>query len=102
MWLPLITKRMSESDNLSEPTHQVKQRFWDKVGDRCIAINAKSLKKLPSAWYLRDYLCEACGKTFTQCHSLHRHRKYHCKRLETKNSKRMLWMQQNGKKKDPL
>jgi len=35
----------------------------------------------------RDYHCEACRKTFTQCHSLHKHRKYHCKRLETEKKK---------------
>jgi len=81
--LPIITKRMPESDNPVEPPHQVKQRFCNEAGDKDVAIDGKSLKKSPSAWSLHDYLCEARGKMFTQCYSLHKHRKYHCKMLET-------------------
>ena len=31
--LPFIHKSMAESDNLIEPTHQVKEHFYDKEGD---------------------------------------------------------------------
>ena len=57
--------------------------FGNKVGEKYIAINGVSLKKSPKPWSLRDYLCNACGKTFTQCHTLHEHRKFHCPNLVT-------------------
>jgi len=71
---------MAESD---EPTPQEEKRFCNIEGGKYIAINGQSLKKSPSVWSFRDYPCEAYGKTFTQCHTLHTHRKYHCKRLQT-------------------
>lgn len=50
---------------------------------RYATIDSKSLKKSPSPWSLRDYPCKACGKKFMQCHTLHQHRKHHCKMLPT-------------------
>ena len=49
-----------------------------------LLVDGKSLKKSPSVWSsVRDYLCEARGKTFTQSQTLQTHKKYHCRRLET-------------------
>ena len=62
--------------------------FCDKEGERFIAIDGKSLKKSPSAWSLRGYPCEACDKIFTRCHTLHKHKKYDCKSLETEKNQR--------------
>ena len=53
--------------------------MWYLYGNRRQGIK----KYQPSAWSLRDYPCEECGKTFTQSHTFHKHKKYHCKRLET-------------------
>ena len=35
-------------------------------------------KKLPSMSSPKDYLCEACSKTFTQNQTLGQHRRFHC------------------------
>ena len=61
------------AEAVNEPTQR---RFCDREGERYIAIDGKSLKKSPSVWSLRDYTCEACGKTFTQYHTLHKHTKF--------------------------
>ena len=57
--------------------------FGKPAGDKYITIDRVSLKKSPSMWLLWDYRCEACGKTFTQCHTMHEHRRYRCKNLAT-------------------
>ena len=61
----------------------IKNLFCEEVKGRYIAIDGVTTKKSSSVWSLYDYTCEACGKTFTQSHSLHEHRKYACKQLET-------------------
>ena len=65
------------------PNASPKQEFCKEEGGRYVAIDGKSLKKSPSRWSLHDYPCDACGKTFTQCHTLHKHKRHHCKKLPT-------------------
>ena len=69
---------MAESMNRKELTH-----CEERGGKKNLSIDGKTFKKSPSVWSFKDYPCEACGKTFTQCHTLHTHKKYHCKMLET-------------------
>ena len=57
--------------------------LWREGRNKYLSIDSKTFKKSPSVWSFKDYPCEACGKTFTQCHALHKHKKYHCKMLET-------------------
>ena len=73
-----------------EPLHDVvqdkvlvKKAFCEKTEEGYIAVDGVTIKKSASVWSYRDHLCEACGKTFTQNHSLHEHKQYACKRTET-------------------
>ena len=51
-----------------------------------LSLDGKSLKKPPNAWSHRDYTCEACGKTFTQYHTLHTHKKILLPKLRNRKS----------------
>lgn len=68
---------------LAEPPPQYPCYYGKPVGNKFVAVDGFSLKKSLSRLSLRDYLCEACGKMFTQCHTLHEHRRFHCPNLET-------------------
>ncbi|KAJ7375594.1 hypothetical protein OS493_040145, partial [Desmophyllum pertusum] len=73
-----------------EPLHNfvqdkvlVKKAFCEKSEGSYIAVDGVTIKKSASVWSFRDHRCEACGKAFTQNHSLHEHQKHACKRAET-------------------
>ena len=71
----------------------INKSFCEEVEGRYIAIDGVTTKKSASIWPIRDCTCDACDKFFTQCHSLHEHKKYACKQLETqKRPKEMLQM----------
>ncbi|KAL9975658.1 hypothetical protein ACROYT_G012841 [Oculina patagonica] len=57
--LPNRTEALQNSDK------DVKKKY--------LSIDGKTFKKSSSVWSLKDYKCEACEKTFTQCHSLRTH-----------------------------
>lgn len=76
---------MAESINHEEPP---KQCFCNNEGERYIAVDGKSLKESRNVYSCRDYLCETCGRTFTQCHTLHIQKKYHYKMLKTEKKTR--------------
>ena len=65
-----MTLSMDEEMNLEDLCLYVKGQAKEVV-KKYMPLNSKSLKKSPSVWSFRDYTCEACSKTFTQCHTSH-------------------------------
>ena len=69
----------------SNPFRQTLPRGKMNVSDpRLIDFRGRP-KRSPSVWSFRDYQCEACGKTFTQNHTMHEHRRFHCAVLGKKS-----------------
>lgn len=78
---------MAEAMNLENLHKDIKELYLktsvEEGGKTYLPLEGQSLKKSPSVWSPHDYYCEVCGKTFTQCHVFHRHKRYHCRRLKT-------------------
>ena len=72
-------------DIVQNKATEIKKPFCEEVNRRYTAIDGVTTKKLASVWSFRDYICEACGKILTQNASLHKHKKYAWKHLETQN-----------------
>ena len=84
--LKCLLQEMTEAMNLEELRTHLKKLYLEgqkvEEGIKYLSLNGKSLKKSASVWSPRAYFCEECGITFAQCHTLHRHKKYHCPKLE--------------------
>jgi len=70
-------QEMSETINHSH-LHEKIQHSGVKI--KKTFYGRQVMEKSPSVWSYRDHSCEACGKTLTQSHGLHAHKKYHCKK----------------------